>query len=78
MKVSLNINNKDYTVEVAEDEKLLWVIRDKIKLSGLRYSCTKGLCGACTVLINDIETKSCITTAISVSGAKIETIPEPE
>jgi len=78
MQISLNINNKDYTVEVTEDEKLLWLIRDKIKLSEPRYSCTKGVCGACTVLINGIETKSCITTAISASGAKIETIPEPE
>ncbi len=78
MQISLNINNKVYTVGVTEDEKLLWVIRNKIKLSELRYSCTKGLYGACTVLINGIETKSCITTAISVSGAKINTIPEPE
>ncbi len=74
MQINLKINKKTYSVEVSEDEPLLWVIRDKIKLTGTKYSCGKGLCGACTVLIDNIALRSCITPAISVQNKEITTI----
>ena len=74
MEITLKVNNKDYITEVAEDEPLLWVLRDKIKLTGTKYSCGKGLCGSCTVLIDNVAVRSCITHAKSVQGKEIITI----
>ena len=58
----LNINGEEKTVRVESDTPLLWVIRDELKLTGTKFGCGKGLCGACTIHINDVETRSCQTS----------------
>ena len=73
-ELTLLVNNKEYIIIVDHDEPLLWVIRDKLHLTGTKYSCGKGLCGSCTVLIDGIAIRSCITPAVSVSGKNITTI----
>ena len=50
--IKLNINNKEYQVEAAPDEPLLWVIRDRLQLTGTKFGCGIGECGACTVQID--------------------------
>ena len=47
MEITLYVNRTQHQVEVTEDETLLWVLRDKLGLTGTKYSCGKGLCGAC-------------------------------
>ena len=72
--MELLINNKKYTVEPSGDESLLSVLRNTLDLTGSKYGCGEGACGACTVLINDKAERSCITAAASVAGKKITTI----
>jgi aerobic-type carbon monoxide dehydrogenase small subunit (CoxS/CutS family) len=70
----LNINGVQHTVEVDPDVELLSVLRNNLDLTGSKYGCGEGVCGACTVLINGTPTRSCITSAGSVVGKEIITI----
>src|SRR5688572_11378585 len=70
----LNINGKSHEVTVDPDVALLTVLRDYIGLTGSKYGCGEGACGACIVLINDKPSKSCITDVGSVAGKEITTI----
>ena len=72
MKVS--VNNKEYSVEVTNNPSLLEVLRDQFDLTGTKYGCGEGACGACKVLVNGIPTPACITPVTSVSGKKVVTI----
>ena len=72
--ISLNINDKNYKVEVEEDMPLLWVIRDHIHLTGTKFSCGIGECGACTVHIDGEAMSSCQVAAKEAEGTKITTI----
>ncbi|MDO6437591.1 (2Fe-2S)-binding protein [Cyclobacterium sp. 1_MG-2023] len=72
MKVS--INGKEYLVEAAGNPSLLEVLRDQLNLTGTKYGCGEGACGACKVLINDTPLPACITPLTSVVGKKIVTI----
>ena len=72
--IKLIVNKKEYHAEVEADEPLLWVLRDKLKLTGTRYSCGKGLCGSCTVLLDGKAIRSCITPAVSAENKEITTI----
>ena len=58
---TLNINGQKKTVTVDDDTPLLWVIRDELQLTGTKFGCGKGLCGACTIHLNGVETRSCQT-----------------
>lgn len=60
-RYTLNINGKKQTVSVDGDTPLLWVIRDELQLTGTKFGCGKGLCGACTIHVNGIEMRSCQT-----------------
>ena len=71
--MELQVNNKKYKVQVAGKESLLVVLRNYLDLTGSKYGCGEGACGACTVLIDGKATRSCITDAASVSGKKITT-----
>ncbi len=72
--IALNVNGKKYSVDVAPDTPLLWVIREKLKLTGTKYGCGEGLCGACTVHIDGAARQSCQITVSEAAGKRITTI----
>jgi aerobic-type carbon monoxide dehydrogenase small subunit (CoxS/CutS family) len=74
MSVTLLINGTEHTVDVPGDRKLLYVLRDTLDLTGTKYGCGEGQCGACTVLLDGKPTRSCLTAVGSVAGKKITTI----
>ncbi len=71
---TLKINNKTYNVDVDSNMPLLWVIRDLVGLTGTKYGCGKGICGACTVLLDGNPIRSCLTPVSVVEGKNILTI----
>jgi isoquinoline 1-oxidoreductase alpha subunit len=71
---SLNINGKAYQADVDARTPLLWVLRDTIGLTGTKYGCGIAQCGACTVHINGVATRSCQVPVGSVAGKQITTI----
>lgn len=70
----LSINGKNTRLSASADESLLTVLRDRLGLTGTKYGCGEGQCGACTVLMNGKATRSCITPVTAAVGAKITTI----
>jgi len=70
----ININGEKRQVKVDGSTPLLWVLRDNLKLTGTKYGCGRGLCGACTVHIDGEATRSCITAIENVAGSNITTI----
>lgn len=70
----LQINGQTYTVEAEHEMPLLWVLRDLLGLTGTKFSCGAGLCGSCTVLIDEEPVRSCVTGVGSVEGKSIVTI----
>ena len=70
----LNVNGQAYTVEVSPETPLLWVLRDTLGLTGTKYGCGAGLCGACTVHVDGKATRSCTLPASEAAGRKITTI----
>ena len=72
--VTLSINGEDHTLDVAEDMPLLWALRDKLNMTGTKYSCGIGQCGTCTVLVDGEPVKSCRRRAVSMVGKQITTI----
>lgn len=72
--VHLSINDRAYSVETDSQTSLLTVLREHLELTGSKYGCGEGQCGACTVLIDGKAQRSCITRVGSVSGKPITTI----
>ena len=70
----LNVNGVKREVTVAPDAELLYVLRNHLDLTGSKYGCGEGACGACTVLVNGTPTRSCITPVSSVAGKEVTTI----
>ncbi|HZZ40299.1 MAG TPA: (2Fe-2S)-binding protein [Acidobacteriaceae bacterium] len=70
----LHVNGAERRTEAADGEPLLWVLRNRLGLTGTKYGCGEGQCGACTVLLNGEPTRSCLTVASAVSDAQITTI----
>ena len=70
----LTINEKSHDIDVEPDTPLLWVIRDTIGMTGTKYGCGIALCGACTVHIDGVATRSCAVQVGDVAGKKITTI----
>lgn len=68
-KFKLEVNGETREVDVSPDMPLLWVIRDKLKLTGTKFGCGIAQCGACTVHVNGNAIRSCVTPVASVSGA---------
>lgn len=73
-KISLKINGEIHAIDVPPDMPLLWALRDKLNMTGTRYSCGIGICGTCTVLVNGTPMRSCVMPAISMAGMEITTI----
>ncbi|MRU16378.1 (2Fe-2S)-binding protein [Roseovarius sp. A21] len=76
--MQLNINGTTHEVDVEPDTPLLWVIREEIGLTGTKFGCGIAQCGACTVLVDGQPTRSCVTPAEGLEGAKITTIETVE
>ncbi len=72
--VSFTLNDKRVSVEADPQTPLLWVIRDHVGLTGTKYGCGAGLCGACTVHINGKAERSCQTQVSAIEGKNILTI----
>ena len=70
----LTINGKSYHVDVKPDVPLLWVIRERLKLTGTKFGCGVGLCGACTVHVDGEAQRSCQVPVRQVQGKQITTI----
>jgi isoquinoline 1-oxidoreductase alpha subunit len=71
---TFDLNGRTVSVRSADDTPLLWAIRDEIGLTGTKFGCGIGLCGACTVHVDGRATRSCITPVGAVAGATIITI----
>jgi isoquinoline 1-oxidoreductase alpha subunit len=73
-RVTLEINDRQQIVDADPQMPLLWVLRDLLNLTGTKYGCGIGLCGACTVHMDDAATRSCQTSLASAAGKRIITI----
>jgi isoquinoline 1-oxidoreductase subunit alpha len=73
-KYALRINGQPLSVEAEPDTRLLWILREQLDLTGTKYGCGEGQCGACTVLIDGRAHRSCMTPVSTVTGKSIVTI----
>ena len=71
---TFNLNGRTVSVHSPDDAPLLWVIRDELGLTGTKFGCGIGMCGACTVHVEGRATRSCITAVGAVAGANVTTI----
>lgn len=72
--ISFVLNGEQVQVDVPADAPLLWVVRDLFKLKGSKFGCGAGLCGACSMLIDGVSSRSCITPLAAVAGREVTTI----
>ncbi len=72
--ILLNINGKRQRVDADPDTPLLWVLRDHLGLTGTKYSCGAALCGSCTVQVDGVAMRACVTPVSAVAGKRILTI----
>ena len=72
--VQFELNGSPVTVEVHEDEPLLWALRDRLGLTGTKFGCGSGFCGSCTVIMNGEAVRSCTIPAADAAGSKVLTI----
>jgi isoquinoline 1-oxidoreductase subunit alpha len=74
MTIALTVNGKTASVTAEPDTPLLWVLREHLKLTGTKFGCGSGLCGACTVHVDGKAVRSCQTAVSQVQGKQITTI----
>ena len=74
MTFAIQVNGKTHSVDVDGDTPLLWVLRDVLGMTGTKFGCGVALCGACTVHVDGVATRSCITPVDSIGGSAITTI----
>ena len=72
--MELRINGQTYQVDADGDTPLLWVIRDDLGMTGTKFGCGLAQCGACSVMVDGVVTRSCVTPIDSVEGSEITTI----
>ena len=73
-EIILRINGETQRLSVDADRSLLEVLREELDLTGAKYGCGEAQCGACTVLVDGVATRSCVTTAGAVAGRDIRTV----
>lgn len=73
-RFTLDVNGSTHQIETDGERPLLDVLREDLSLTGTKYGCGEGACGACTVIIDGEATRSCITSISEVDGRKVETI----
>jgi len=71
---TLHVNGAEKNIDLEADTPLLWALRDTLELTGTKFGCGAGLCGACSVHVNGALTRSCLTPVSQVEGKKITTI----
>ena len=74
MNVTFKVNGQSKTVDVPAEMPLLWVLRDVLDMKGTKFGCGTGQCGACTVHVNGVTTRSCQRAISRVQGAEVTTI----
>jgi isoquinoline 1-oxidoreductase alpha subunit len=74
MAYKLTVNGRSETIEAPADMPLLWVVRDLLDLKGTKYGCGMSVCGMCTLHVDGVATRSCVTPVASVDGKRITTI----
>ncbi|HXW92227.1 MAG TPA: (2Fe-2S)-binding protein [Terriglobales bacterium] len=74
MPLMLSVNGAEHPIDLPADSKLLYVLRDSLGLTGTKYGCGEGMCGACTVLLDGKPARSCQAPLSAVRGKKITTI----
>jgi isoquinoline 1-oxidoreductase subunit alpha len=74
MAITIKVNGKTHSVDVDGDTPLLWVLRDVLGMTGTKFGCGMALCGACTVHIDGVATRSCITPIDGIGTSEITTI----
>ena len=72
--INLNVNGQVHRLDVAPDTPLLWVLRENLALTGTKFGCGIAQCGACTVHLDGVPIRSCITPVSTASGVEITTI----
>ncbi len=72
--VSFRLNGKTASVTTDDERMLLWVLRSDLRLTGTKFGCGEGLCGACTVVVGDEAVRSCVTPLKDVAGKQVLTI----
>src|SRR5271169_4747736 len=72
--MELNINGNPVQADAEPDKPLLWVLRDVLDMTGTKFGCGIAACGACTVTVDGIAVRSCVTPVASVAGKRIQTI----
>jgi isoquinoline 1-oxidoreductase alpha subunit len=70
----LTINGKQHQIDLPEDTPLLWTLRDELGMTGTKFGCGMALCGACTVHLDGVAIRSCITPISAAAGKKVTTI----
>ncbi len=71
---TFELNGTEVTVDVPDDTPLLWVLRDELQLTGTKFGCGVAQCGACTVMLNGMTRRSCVTPVGMVDGSFVTTI----
>jgi isoquinoline 1-oxidoreductase alpha subunit len=74
MAYTIKINGKTHSVDVDSDTPLLWVLRDVLGMTGTKFGCGMALCGACTVHIDGVATRSCVTPVGGIGNSQVTTI----
>jgi isoquinoline 1-oxidoreductase subunit alpha len=74
MAFTVSVNGKTHSVDVDDDTPMLWVVRDVLGMTGTKFGCGLGLCGACTIHLDGKPVRSCITPVSAVAGKRITTI----
>ncbi len=76
--IKLNVNGKTVAVDAEPDMPLLWALRENLQLTGTKFGCGMALCGACTVHLDGVAVRSCVTPIAAAAGKKITTIEAVE